>query len=220
MRINKWLAQNTDLSRRKADDAVANGNVRINEDLAELGSDVSYSDIVKLNGMIISQQSNKPELWMLNKPAGYICSRDGQGAKTIYDLLPLGLQKLNPVGRLDKDSSGLLLLTNDGNLQQQLSHPSFGHQKTYEVTLGKALSDAELELIVNPGVDIGDERLSQFMIEPTGNTTYKVTLHEGRNRQVRRTFEALKNRVNRLHRVSFGEYNLGELGPGKHKRYI
>ncbi len=220
MRINKWLAQNTDLSRRKADDAVINGNVHINNELAELGSNVSDSNIVKLNGLTIIPIVSKPELWMLNKPAGYICSRDGQGAKSIYELLPAVLKELNPVGRLDKDSSGLLLLTNDGTLQQKLSHPSFGHKKIYEVTLNKSFSDSEIDLIFNPGVDIGDERLSQFMIEATGKNTYKVILEEGRNRQIRRTFEALNYRVKRLHRVSFGEFDLDELSPGKLKHCI
>ena len=210
MRINKWLALHTSLSRRKADEALQQGRVTINNKKAELGDAVEYNDTVCLDGAAVASQPIKRELYILNKPVGYVCSRSGQGSKTIYDLLPKPLHHLNPIGRLDKDSSGLLLLTNDGELLNKLAHPSNNHEKVYEVTLQEILTPGQLNQ-VQTGVNIGDARPSRLKVKPIHNKSYVVIITEGRNRQIRRSFEAIGHKVVRLHRTRQGPYELANL---------
>ena len=131
MRINKFIASSTALSRRAADAAIVAGRVLIDGEPAEQGADVTAANTVTLDNRAITPAVNTITI-MLNKPRGYVVSRDGQGSKTIYDILPPEYQQLNPVGRLDKDSSGLLLLTNDGELANQLTHPKYQKAKVYE----------------------------------------------------------------------------------------
>src|SRR3990167_9874353 len=135
MRINKYVALATGMSRRAADAVIELGKITVNGQPATAGQQISSEDKVALDGKNINT-SSKIQTIILNKPVGYVCSRDGQGSKTIYDLLPAELHNLKPVGRLDKDSSGLLLLTNDGELAHKLTHPSFQKEKVYEVELG------------------------------------------------------------------------------------
>ncbi len=215
MRINKFIASSTSLSRRAADAAVAAGRVQIDGKLAEPGADVTTDNTVTLDSRAITPAVNTITI-MLNKPRGYVVSRDGQGSETIYDFLPPEYQQLNPVGRLDKDSSGLLLLTNDGELANQLTHPKYEKTKVYEVVLDKPLQPLHQQMISNIGVQLEDGS-SQFLITrlERGNTEYQVTMHEGRNRQIRRTFAALGYTVTRLHRTQFGTYALGNLATGK-----
>jgi 23S rRNA pseudouridine2605 synthase len=156
---------------------------------------------------------------MLHKPVGVVVSRNGQGSRTIYDLLPKELHALNPVGRLDKDSSGLLLLTNDGALAHELTHPSRQKVKVYEVTLDKPLQPLHQQMISDRGLTLEDG-LSKFQLERLregNNAAWRVTIHEGRNRQIRRTFAALGYTVTSLHRTHFGPYRLGTLQIGQHK---
>ncbi|MDB5185989.1 MAG: pseudouridine synthase [Candidatus Saccharibacteria bacterium] len=212
MRLNKYIAQATGLSRRAADAAIAEGRVVINDHSVRMGQAVESGDIVKLDGMPLSLHLETQTI-MLNKPAGYICSRDGQGGKTIYDLLPPELHHLKPVGRLDKYSSGLLLLTNDGQLAQELAHPKYQKQKTYEVRVAKPLQPLHRQMIQDNGIML-DDGVSKFALEriKDGNDNeWKVVMREGRNRQIRRTFDALGYSVTRLHRTHFGTYSLGGL---------
>lgn len=211
MRLNKFLAKNTDLSRRKADDAISDGRVEINGLTAKTGDIVIPTDKVTLDGNLVEHSEDITTI-MLNKPVGFVVSKDGQGSRTIYDLLPTKLHNLNPIGRLDKDSSGLLLLTNDGELANQLTHPKYGKQKIYIVELNRRLDKKDLFSLID-GVDIGDKTPSKLGIEPIDDNgpVYKVTLGEGRNRQIRRSFETLGYRVRKLHRTNFGEHQLGRL---------
>ena len=214
MRINKFIASSTALSRRAADAAIVAGRVLIDGEPAEQGADVTAANTVTLDNRAITPAVNTITI-MLNKPRGYVVSRDGQGSKTIYDILPPEYQQLNPVGRLDKDSSGLLLLTNDGELANQLTHPKYQKAKVYEVVLDKALQPLHQQMISDMGVQLEDGR-SQFLITrlERGSTEYQVTMHEGRNRQIRRTFAALGYNVTRLHRTQFGQYELRSLSTG------
>lgn len=218
MRINRFLAQATSLSRRAADIAIANGRVRINGQPASLGSQVTISDTVTLDGAKLTVRQNLQTL-LLNKPVGYVCSRAGQGSKTIYELLPPELHHLKPVGRLDKDSSGLLILTDDGDLAHQLTHPSFEKPKVYHVTLDSDLSTSDHQRITKQGVKL-DDGLSKFELEhlSVAGFMWHVTIREGRNRQIRRTFEKLGYKVVELHRIQFGTYKLGHLLPGEYKQ--
>ena len=138
MRINKYIALSTGLSRRAADAAILDGRVTVDEQPASSGMKVSATTVVTLDGTVLSRPAATQTI-MLNKPVGYVCSRDGQGSQTIYELLPADLHSLKPVGRLDKDSSGLLLLTNDGTLANQLTHPRYEKIKEYIVQLNKPL---------------------------------------------------------------------------------
>ena len=210
MRVNKFVAQSCNLSRRAADQAIKAGRITINGVKALPGQIVTTQDELKLDGVVLSPL----ELCtiMLHKPIGYIVSRNGQGKPTIYDLLPEQHQHLQPVGRLDKDSSGLLLLTNDGRLAQKLTHPSFNKIKCYAVSLNKPLQSAD-QLKLKYGVQLSDG-ISHLQLAGSGKK-WQVSLVEGRNRQIRRTFEQVGYQVNDLHRTTFGPYELGKLAVGK-----
>jgi len=216
MRINAFVAQSTKMSRRTADEAITNRRVKINGQAASLGSVVTETDKVTLDGNLIESRRFNQTI-MLNKPVGYICSRKGQGAKTVYDLLPPNLHHLKPVGRLDKDSSGLLLMTDDGQLAHRLTHPSFEKAKIYVVKLDKPLEPSHLQQITQNGVKL-DDGLSNLQLVPLEDgRAWKVTMTEGRNRQIRRTFEALGYEVRGLHRTHFGPYQLGSMQAGQHQ---
>jgi pseudouridine synthase len=215
MRLNKFIAQNSRYSRRSADELITAGKVKINDSTASLGQEVGANDEVSVNGQKIISSDNSAVTIKLNKPAGYICSRDGQGSPTIYELLPKELQHLNYAGRLDKDSSGLLVMTSDGDLINDLSHPRHQKIKIYEVSLSKPLQPLHQQMIADIGIDLNDGK-SQFYIEKTDDSSknLRIKMSEGRNRQIRRTFESLGYKVSRLHRTDFGPYKLGSLAEG------
>lgn len=211
MRLNKYLAQATQLSRRAADQAISQHRVQVDGQLATLGQDVPANAIVSLDNQPL--QLHQHQTIMLHKPVGYICSRRGQGSHTIYDLLPKNLHHLNPIGRLDKDSSGLLLLTNNGDLANQLAHPRYVKTKVYLMQLDRPLTATD-RTTIQQGVKLADG-ISRLDITNTTNP-YRVSLHEGRNRQIRRTLATLGYKVTKLHRISFGPYQLGTLPVGQH----
>jgi 23S rRNA pseudouridine2605 synthase len=214
MRINQFLAKYTDLSRRKADEAIEQGRVSVNGEQPHPGQQISNSDTVTLDNRSITPDVKTLTL-ILHKPAGYVVSRNGQGSKTIYDLLPQEYQLLNPVGRLDKDSSGLLLLTNDGNLANELTHPRYQKTKRYEVVLDKPLEPLHHQMISDFGIQLNDGP-SRLHLSPLNDqkTSWEVVMSEGRNRQIRRTFAALGYTVAQLHRTNFGPYALENTKPG------
>lgn len=213
MRINKYIAERLSMSRRKADDFLKIHDVTVNGQLAQPGQDISDSDEVFVDGKPIADKLATIYV-LLNKPVGYVCSHNGQGSKTIYDLLPPEFKHLNPVGRLDKDSSGLLLLTNDGTLHQQLTHPSYQKEKVYIVTIDKPLSDTDKQHIES-GVTLEDglSALRLTLIRRDARV-WQVQMHEGRNRQIRRSFEKLGYTIIALQRTKFGDYSLGSLASG------
>lgn len=210
MRLNQFIAQATGISRRKADEVIIAGQVKVNGAPATVGMNVADTDTVEFNGSTISTPLQKTTI-MLNKPVGYVCSRQGQGSKTIYELLPEKLHQLKPVGRLDKDSSGLLLLTNDGQLANQLTHPSFAKKKIYQITVNKELSAVDQDKIMQ-GIML-DDGISKLQLDGRGKQ-WTVGMYEGRNRQIRRTFATLGYTIMTLHRTQFGSYSLGNLKPG------
>ncbi len=211
MRLNKFLAENTELSRRKADVAIENGRIAINGHRATLGTIVELGDSVTIDGTAIKSKEIKIITVLLNKPVGYVCSKDGQGSKTVYDLLPPAYGQLNIAGRLDKDSSGLVVLTNDGKLLHELTHPASNKEKVYRVSIDKTLWPEDRNKLLT-GVDIEDDRPSKFKrIKKISDKTYEVVLTEGRNRQIRRTFEALGYKVTQLSRDQLGRFRLGKI---------
>lgn len=228
MRINKYIASHTTLSRRKVDTLILNECILVNNFPATIGLNVKKDDIItiKTNNetitLTVAEEKAPPLLVALHKPPGYVCSRNGQGSSTIYDLLPPELHHLKPIGRLDKDSSGLLLLTNNGDLHFQLAHPSFGKQKIYDITLTTSLAPLHRQMIVENGVLV-DGYLSKFFIErrnEQNDTVWRVRLSEGKNRQIRKTFAALGYTVCVLHRIQFGPYMLRDLKVGAYQNIV
>jgi 23S rRNA pseudouridine2605 synthase len=220
MRLNKFIAQATGLSRRAADTIIGEKRVQLNGSIAQLGDQAESGDSVLLDGKKISNSEQSVITITLNKPTGYVVSRNGQGSKTVYDLLPASMQSLKPVGRLDKNSSGLLLLTNDGELANQLTHPSQHKIKIYELALDKPLLPLHRQMIDDIGITLADglSKLSLERLKDNDDRQWIVRMHEGRNRQIRRTFEALGYRVTRLHRVQFSTYHLDRLAVGEYRR--
>lgn len=216
MRLNRFIASNSDLSRRKADELIAAGKVVVNRQVANLGTAVSETDTVLVEGKKITAVDRERRVVLVNKPVGYVCSKDGQGSPTVYELLNNEMQTLNIAGRLDKDSSGLVVLTDDGLLMQELTHPSNDKEKVYHVSLLNPLKDGAIAHFAK-GVDIGDDRVSRLEVLPLDVKTYEVRIHEGRNRQIRRSFEALGYSVTGLHRIKMGQYELGTLVPKQYK---
>jgi 23S rRNA pseudouridine2605 synthase len=215
LRLNKFLATNLGVSRREADNLISAGKVLVNNKPAELGARIEGNDNVVVDGKKITSVSL---IYIaLNKPAGYVCSRKRQGdTPTMYELLPEKYQSLKSVGRLDKDSSGLILLTNDGDFAFQMTHPKFVKTKIYEAHIDRELEPLHQQMIADFGVQLPDGR-SQLGLEKLDNTRtfWRITMSEGRNRQIRRTFEALGYKVTALHRTNFGRYGLSGLESGQ-----
>lgn len=214
MRINKYLASSTGISRRSADAAIMAGQITVNGQTIMTGYDVQPDDKVLLDGQLVAPSAETITI-SLHKPIGYVVSRNGQGSRTVYDLLPINYQGLKPAGRLDKDSSGLLILTSDGNLANYLTHPRYAKTKIYHIELDKPLHPSHRHLINHQGVQLEDGK-SQFKLEPLSDQTWKVVMTEGRNRQIRRTFSRLGYSVIKLHRVSLGNIKLGNLKTGQY----
>jgi 23S rRNA pseudouridine2605 synthase len=215
MRINKFLAAHTTLSRRGADAAIAEGRVLLNGRMPGPGDAVGADDTVILDNQPITPDVKRQTI-MFNKPVGYVCSRDGQGSNTVYDILPTEYQHLNLVGRLDKNSSGLLLLTNDGDLANELTHPRYSKAKVYEIRLNNPLAPLHQQMISDIGVQLSDgpSQLALEKLDAQG-LQWRIRMREGRNRQIRRTFDALGYSVTYLHRTTFGEYSLAGLKSGE-----
>ena len=213
LRLNKFLAERLGVSRREADELISAGKVTVDGVTAILGTKIDEESKIFCNNKAVSFK-NEYIYIAFHKPVGYVCSRRAQGGTpTLYELLPKKYHHLKTVGRLDKDSSGLILLTNDGDFAFQMTHPKFRKNKVYEVELDKPLEPLHQQMITDYGVEIGDGT-SKFKIIKDDNY-YNVILSEGRNRQIRRTFAALGYTVIKLHRTQFGKYELGNLKPGK-----
>jgi 23S rRNA pseudouridine2605 synthase len=217
MRLNKYISANTSLSRRHAEEAIKDGRVTINGKAASITSEFSNDDKIYLDGQPVIPLLPEVISIVLNKPIGYVCSKDGQGSKTVYDLLPHEYIDLNIAGRLDKDSSGLVLLTNNGKLLNELTHPRFNKRKVYQVILNKPLISNDEQHIKNGlMLDDGVSKLHLNLWRRDGRG-WTVTMNEGRNRQIRRTFAALNYKVVSLHRTKLGNYTLNDIKEGKFK---
>lgn len=217
MRINKFLAESNIASRRACDNLIKEGKVLVNGKPCQLGQDVNESDVIKVDGKVVSLSRNY-EYYIMNKPKGYICSvSDDKGRKTVMDLLPKTSQRIVPVGRLDYDTEGLLILTNDGDLTFRLTHPKNEIPKTYSVRIEGGISSLELGKL-RGGVYIDGyktRKCSVNVVDETKNETkLTVTISEGKNRQVRKMFEAIGKNVVFLKRVKIGELKLTGLDRG------
>ena len=217
MRINKYLAESGVASRRAADALIKEGIVKINGKIAKLGDEVEYSDNVKVNGKTVNVVK-KYDYYIMNKPKGYVSTvKDDKGRKTVMDLLPPNAKRLFPVGRLDYDTEGLLILTNDGDLTFKLTHPKNEVPKTYLVKTEKPVSDEDLNKL-RTGVIIDGvktKRCNIRIIEQNKSfTRLNITITEGRNRQIRKMFEAVNNNFDFLKRIKIGELSVSGLNRG------
>jgi len=218
IRLNKHLALQLGISRREADELIERGQVTIDGTVATLGARFTSGSSIAVKGKEVASGTAFQYL-MLHKPTGYVCSRRAQGDNpTIYSLLPPQYHSLKPVGRLDKDTSGLILLTNDGDFAFRMTHPKFAKVKIYKARLDRDLEPLHQQMVSDYGVHLedGPSKLSLERLDETGRTDWQITMHEGRNRQIRRTFSSLGYEVVKLHRTSFGNYTLGDLPVGEH----
>lgn len=223
IRLNKFIASTLAIGRRQVDTLIEQGRVQLNGESAMLGSRVTPGDTITLDGKPLQPAKTAYTYVALNKPVGYVCSRRQQGdTPTIYALLPEKYHHLKPVGRLDKDSSGLILLTNDGDFAHRMTHPSFIKTKRYEVGLDQPLQPLHRQMVNDHGIQLPDglSKLTLERIQDDNDREWYVTMHEGRNRQIRRTLEALGYQVKRLHRIQFGPYELTNLKPGHFEEVI
>lgn len=219
MRINKYLAEKGIASRRHADEIISAGRVTVNGVIATLGVNIEEGDEVCLDGQILSTSEKKEEYYIMNKPKGVVCTvSDDRGRKTVMDLLPEGVGRVFPVGRLDYATEGLLILTNDGDLAFRLTHPATEIPKTYMAKIEGTITEKDLNPI-RSGVELDGvltKKCKAHIVETNkAYTKVHVTITEGRNRQVRRMFEAIGKNVEFLKRVSIGQLKLKGLDRGE-----
>ena len=219
MRINKFLAESGICSRRNADKLIIDGAVKINGKIAELGDEVDeFNDSVKVNGKPVNVVK-KFDYYIMNKPKGYVCTvKDDKNRKTVMDLLPQNSIRLFPIGRLDYDTEGLLILTNDGELTFKLTHPKNEVPKTYLVKTEKPVKEEDLAKL-RGGVYVDGVKTKKCNVKliESNKTSSKlhITITEGRNRQVRKMFEAVGNSVDFLKRIKIGDLTLSGLNRGE-----
>ena len=222
MRINKVISQAGIASRRKADELIQNGNVKINgRVMKEPGYDVLPDDTVEVNGRVVSSEEKKVYV-AINKPRGFVTTmNDEKGRLTVADLVSDIPERIFPVGRLDYNTDGLLIMTNDGDLANKLSHPRHHVDKTYRAKVSGVLSGKKLAAL-RKGVDIGG-----FITSPARVTLIKqtersaiveITIHEGRNRQVRKMMKAVGCPVQELTRIAIGDIQLARLKEGSYRK--
>ena len=220
MRINKYLAQCGVASRRDCDKLVAEGRVTVNGRPADVGADVEEGDVIKVDGKVVTVKKN--EYYILHKPKGYLCTvSDDKGRKTVMDILGSGVGRVYPVGRLDYDSEGLLILTTDGELAQHLTHPSNEVPKTYLVKVEGRLTEADLNPI-RSGIEIDGyvtKKCRAHIVETNKDyTKVELVLREGKNREIRKMFAAIGREVTLLKRTKVGELTLRGLDRGAFRK--
>lgn len=220
MRINKFIARSGYTSRRKADELIKNGLVKVNDKIIkEPGIDVTDKDLVEVDGKILEIEDKF--YLKLYKPVGFITSNfDPYNDKDLNNLLDLD-KRFFAAGRLDKDSEGLLIITNDGDFTNQIIHPSKKLDKTYIVKVSKLLNNKEISLF-EKGIDIGNGEVtsdSKIVLIDKKTKKYKVTIHQGYNRQIRRMFEYFSSKVINLKRISIGPIQLSNMKPYERRKF-
>lgn len=220
--LTKVIAENSIYSRRKAEELIRSKRVLVNDKMAQLGEKVFIDDEIKVNGQKVIR--NKKIYIKLNKPAGYVCTnKNFKGEKNIFSLINIK-EKVSSIGRLDKDSSGLLILTNDGDLNYKLSHPKFEHNKTYLVVI-KDDEQLKNKNFLNKlkgdfvkGINIEEKTLAKARkIEIVNERSFKIILSEGKKRQIRRMFDFFDLKVDSLKRIEFAGIKLDGLKEGQWK---
>ena len=216
MRLAKYLAHSGVASRRRAEELIAAGRVRVGGSVVkDPARTVDHSSGVEVDGRPVTPEPR--EVWALNKPAGVTSTAREPGRRRAVTDLVASDRRLYPVGRLDADSTGLILLTNDGELANRLTHPRYAVPRTYRARLRRPPSDADLRRL-RRGVKLADGPTAPARVRRLSPRVIEVTLREGRNRQVRRMAEAIGNEVVDLARISYGSLKLGDLAEGAARR--
>lgn len=215
MRLGKYLAHAGVASRRKSEAIIAAGRVTVDgQQVVDPAFGVPGGAEVRVDGVPVEAEPR--EVWMVNKPLDVVSTADEPGRRqAVVDLVPSDL-RLYPVGRLDVDSTGLILVTNDGELANRLSHPRYEVPKTYRVKMGRPVTAQMVEKLAE-GVELDDGPTAPAEVRKLGPEEIEITIREGRNRQVRRMAEAVRNRVTALERTGFGSLRLGRLPLGRHR---
>ncbi len=218
MRLGKYLASSGVASRRAAEEIVRAGRVTVGgEPVLDPARDVSGRDEVTVDGRVVRGEPERV-VYAVNKPAGVVSTaRDTHGRRTVVSLVPSEL-RLYPVGRLDADSTGLILLTNDGELANRLTHPRFEVEKTYRAIVARPPVGARALRALREGVRLEDGLTAPARVRRVAPDTIELTIHEGRNRQVKRMCEHVGHPVRSLQRIRFGALTLGDLRPGAYRR--
>ncbi len=212
IRLNKYIASSGLCSRREADTLIENGKVTINGVVALQGSKVLDGDVVEVNGRKVTPEDDMVYI-AFNKPLGITCTTDTRDPSNIIDYIGFD-DRIFPVGRLDKNSSGLILLTNDGSIVNKLLRAENGHEKEYLVTVNRPYDKAFIKSMES-GVPVLGQLTLPCKLKPAGDRTFKIILHQGLNRQIRRMCEYLGYKVTKLKRIRFMNINLGDLETGK-----
>ena len=212
IRLNKYIASSGLCSRREADTLIESGKVTINGETAVQGSKVMDSDIVLVNGRKVTPDDDMIYI-AFNKPLGVTCTTDKRDPSNIIDYIGFD-ERIFPVGRLDKNSSGLILLTNDGSIVNKLLRAENGHEKEYLVTVNRPY-DKNFLRSMESGVPVLGQLTLPCKLKPSGDKSFKIILHQGLNRQIRRMCEYLGYKVTRLKRIRFMNIYLGDLETGK-----
>ena len=212
IRLNKYIASSGLCSRREADTLIENGKVTINGVVALQGSKVLDGDVVEVNGRKVTPEDDMVYI-AFNKPLGITCTTDTRDPSNIIDFIGFD-DRIFPVGRLDKNSSGLILLTNDGSIVNKLLRAENGHEKEYLVTVNRPYDKAFIKSMES-GVPVLGQLTLPCKLKPAGDRAFKIILHQGLNRQIRRMCEYLGYKVTKLKRIRFMNINLGDLETGK-----
>jgi 23S rRNA pseudouridine2605 synthase len=218
IRLNRFIASCTEYSRRQADAFITRGQITVNgRKITKLATEVEIDDEVRLDGKLLVPHSLV--YYLLNKPIGYVCSRsDAHAEHLVTELVPAN-PPVFPVGRLDRDSRGLILLTNDGTIANRLTHPRYHKEKEYEVVLDKDLKQCDLSKLQR-GFKLpdGEGKFDICRKIKKGNNCYQVIIHQGKNRQIRRMFNAVGYQVKDLKRVRIAGIRLFDLSEGEYRR--
>ena len=224
MRINKYLAQCNISSRRKVEEFILSGQITINDVVVEtLSTQVLPTDIVKFNGVVV-KPSNVKIYYLLNKPSGYITTvSDERGRHTVLDLIEKSPERIFPVGRLDMETEGMLILTNDGDFANNLFHPSKQINKVYEVVVNtqpsiEQFSNLEKGVKIDENFTTSPSKITHKQKLENGTFKFNITIHEGKNRQVRKMMKSVGLNVEFLKRVKIGALPLGNLPTGKYRK--
>jgi len=213
IRINKYLSENKYASRREADRLISAGLIKINGKTAALGDKVFEKDVVEVSRSV-AEKTKKLKYFAYHKPAGIVTVNPEEGQKSIQDIFKTKYKNIFPVGRLDKASRGLIILTNDGRITSPLLCPEFHHEKEYSVKINKDISERFLRKMTS-GLDLGDFITKPCKIKQTGQNDFNIILTEGKKHQIRRMCEVLGYQVADLKRIRIMNINIGDLAPGQ-----
>ena len=216
MRLNKYIAESGFCSRRKADELISQNRVTVNKDTAKLGMEVNDGDIVRVDGERIKLDTNY-EYYLLYKPKKVICTNSDNFARRLAVDFIKSKKRLFTYGRLDYMTEGIIIVSNDGDTYNKVMHPRKKLFKTYVAKLDKPIDDKDLARL-EKGIPIDGQKTAPAKIKKTDDAEVKVSIYEGRNRQIRKMFENLHYNVKELKRVTIGEFKIGNLKPGEYRK--